>query len=393
MTEKVTRRSRVRAQLEELTAIGPRMVGSVQVGEAAGWIVDRLNRFGVEVSKQAFRVEGWEPLSEAKLQTTTPKVRELECQPMIWSVGTPPGGAEGRLEFLGNHGIWDGSFIWRKFAIVKNGHLQAFVSMRIDGPAVPQPCPQRSSNDVAHVVIGEADGRLLGAWLEAGEEVSVRLDFSSRRQGPIVGHNLIAEIPGLDRKSEDEAIVCAHYDTVWTTPGAYDNASGVVALLALAEALVEHPLARPLRLIFFSGEEWHLAGSRAFVEDLNPKELARVAFVLNVDGIGRGRLLEVSVGPESFEWNVKRLVDSHGRRNGIRCVTRFPPLPGSDHAPFYEAGIPAAHLTFNDWQILHRFDDTPNDGSAENIVYVIDLVLHLLGYLPERAAPRASGVT
>lgn len=48
--------------------------------------------------------------------------------------------------------------------------------------------------------------------------------------------NLIAEIPGTS--SPDEILVIgAHYDTVDQTPGANDNGSGTVALLALARLL------------------------------------------------------------------------------------------------------------------------------------------------------------
>ena len=50
-------------------------------------------------------------------------------------------------------------------------------------------------------------------------------------------------------------VIGAHYDTVPSTPGADDNASGVAALLELAGELGRERLRRALRLVFFVNEE------------------------------------------------------------------------------------------------------------------------------------------
>ena len=66
--------------------------------------------------------------------------------------------------------------------------------------------------------------------------------------------NIIVELHG--REKQDEVIVIgAHYDTVWLTPGADDNASGVAGLLEIARALAGRHFARTLRFIAFCNEE------------------------------------------------------------------------------------------------------------------------------------------
>ena len=66
--------------------------------------------------------------------------------------------------------------------------------------------------------------------------------------------NLVAEIHGRERASE-VIVVGAHYDSVFDTPGADDNASGVAALLELARMLrTAHP-ARTVRFVAFVNEE------------------------------------------------------------------------------------------------------------------------------------------
>jgi len=66
--------------------------------------------------------------------------------------------------------------------------------------------------------------------------------------------NLIAEIHGTSM--EDRILIIgAHYDTVRTTPGADDNASGVAGLLGLARQLSGIRSETTIRLVFFCLEE------------------------------------------------------------------------------------------------------------------------------------------
>lgn len=66
--------------------------------------------------------------------------------------------------------------------------------------------------------------------------------------------NLIAEIPG--QSSADEIIIVgAHYDSAGQTPGADDNASGVAAMLVIAEKLAQFKPQRTLRFVAFTNEE------------------------------------------------------------------------------------------------------------------------------------------
>lgn len=67
-------------------------------------------------------------------------------------------------------------------------------------------------------------------------------------------HNLIAELTG-NISPEKILIVGAHYDTVRTTSGADDNASGVAVLLGLARALGERKLSKTVRFVAFALEE------------------------------------------------------------------------------------------------------------------------------------------
>ena len=66
--------------------------------------------------------------------------------------------------------------------------------------------------------------------------------------------NVIAELTGRGAP-ERVLVIGAHYDTVSTTPGADDNASGVAGLLGMARTLARRPLDRTVRFVAFGFEE------------------------------------------------------------------------------------------------------------------------------------------
>jgi Zn-dependent M28 family amino/carboxypeptidase len=66
--------------------------------------------------------------------------------------------------------------------------------------------------------------------------------------------NVIAELTGTASPGQ-VLVVGAHYDTVRTTPGADDNASGVAGLLGLAHLFANNPLGKTVRFVAFPLEE------------------------------------------------------------------------------------------------------------------------------------------
>ena len=67
-------------------------------------------------------------------------------------------------------------------------------------------------------------------------------------------YNIEVEISG-DREANEIVIIGSHYDSVFGSPGANDNASGVAALLALARAFSGKDISRSLRFVAFVNEE------------------------------------------------------------------------------------------------------------------------------------------
>jgi len=71
--------------------------------------------------------------------------------------------------------------------------------------------------------------------------------------------NIVVNLYGKQRRDE-VLVIGAHYDTVWLSPGADDNASGVAVLLEIARGLKGRHFPRTVRFIAFANEEWPFFG-------------------------------------------------------------------------------------------------------------------------------------
>ena len=93
-------------------------------------------------------------------------------------------------------------------------------------------------------------GYITGQWSAMGYEVRPeRYDAIGD-----TATNLIIEQPGKSRPKEI-VVLGAHYDTVFMTPGADDNASAVAVMLEVSRLLKEYVVGRTLRCVAFACEE------------------------------------------------------------------------------------------------------------------------------------------
>jgi Zn-dependent M28 family amino/carboxypeptidase len=169
--------------------------------------------------------------------------------------------------------------------------------------------------------------------------------------------NVVGYIEGSDEKLKNEFIVIgAHYDhwgwggknsgskkkdTVAIHNGADDNASGVSALLCIAEELSKAAV-RPKRSIIFisfSGEEEGLLGSKYFVAHL-PVEKTAVKVMLNMDMVGRlNEEKQIYMGGAGTFPDGVSLMKKLGENSGLNPVIHAGEVGGSDHVSFYKSSI------------------------------------------------------
>lgn len=97
------------------------------------------------------------------------------------------------------------------------------------------------------------------------------------------GANVVAQQTAAQLDA-DTVMVVAHYDTVARSPGADDNATGVVAALEVARLLRTRSANPALAIALFDQEEQGLRGSLAFTA--NPANLNHLQAVINLEMLG-----------------------------------------------------------------------------------------------------------
>lgn len=167
--------------------------------------------------------------------------------------------------------------------------------------------------------------------------------------------NVIAEAGAGDRV----VMAGGHLDSVPDGPGLNDNASGVAALLAIAETLAGGvPRGARIRLGLWGAEELGLHGSRRYVRGLDRRDRRAIAAYVNLDMVGsRGRRPSVYSGDARVARELRAGLRRRGRtRLGSRSVGA-----ASDHAPFRAAGIPVGGIFTGLDRCYHRrCDDLRN---------------------------------
>jgi Peptidase family M28 len=200
----------------------------------------------------------------------------------------------------------------------------------------------------------------------------------------------------------------AHYDSVPRTPGADDNASAMAVCLECARLVARHNIASVMT-VFFNREEDGMVGSKEFVASLGgrPARRIREAHVFEMVGYrdrsaGSQKLphgLPIPFAPEVGDFLA--LLANRGSSAiseelmglATRYVPRFPVLAlqvyfgierafavlnRSDHAPFWQAGIPAMMWTdtaeFRNPH-YHRESDTPDTLDYDFMAQVTRLAL------------------
>jgi len=187
--------------------------------------------------------------------------------------------------------------------------------------------------------------------------------------------NLVAEIPGR-RIDLPLILLGAHHDTQCNNTGADDNASGVVALIALANILGRSRPLRAIRFVSFGAEEQLSVGSAEYAR-AHRREMSRIGAVLNLDSVASplGHHWLIRAGTARFgDWLGNRLA-----RYGLDVIDRPNPMPFADHFPFSAFGVPSVTFMRPNmdsgmrWQHHSAFDNLDN-VSVHELTRVISAV-------------------
>lgn len=253
----------------------------------------------------------------------------------------------------------------------------------------------RSAGTTIRELQGAVDGGRTPAELGVRGLFATASVARSARPEPVPARNVVGYLRG--KRSDEVVVVGAHHDHIGAFPasdqgistndadtvynGADDNASGVAAVLELAQALgrQRRRLERSMVFVTFSGEEQYLLGSSALLASgLLPA--TTVPFMLNLDMIGRNPDGELLVYGAAVDPELRTAVERANGVIGLRLA--FPPHMGdsfdSDQSIFQAHGIPSLFLHTGLHDDYHGLDDEADRLDYERMRLVTRLAYEVL---------------
>lgn len=176
-------------------------------------------------------------------------------------------------------------------------------------------------------------------------------------------HNVVVDLAG---ETDEYIVLTAHYDSTALSEGAYDNMSGSVGILAIAEYFSKHSHRYGIRAIWCGSEERGLLGSKAYVK-AHEEELKQVVLNINLDMIGctMGKFIACCTTEEKLVSFVEYLANIEGfpteAKQGVYS---------SDSTPFADKGVPAisfARIAPQNTATIHNSYDTKKVMKMEHM--------------------------
>ncbi len=222
---------------------------------------------------------------------------------------------------------------------------------QLAGSMYPFPMFEDGDFDIPSVYMKDVEGKELLNF--AGDEI--HLSFESKRI-PATGCNVIAS-KGSDQSNK--ILVFAHIDSKKDTPGALDDATGIITLLGTAELLKDYSNDTIIEIIAFNGEDYYSApGQTQYLKSLGDST-RDIKLVINIDGAGfkdARTAFSLYNCPEHFDSIIKKTFDAddefiHGE-----------PWVQGDHSIFTMQGVPAVAITSGNFtQLCSEITHTPKD--------------------------------
>lgn len=243
------------------------------------------------------------------------------------------------------------------------------------GAVYPFPLFEDGDFDIPSVYMKDTEGLRLAEY--AGKEIALQI---RARRIPARGSNVIA------RKGTDPSrrvVVFAHIDAKDGTPGALDNATGVIALLLLADVLESYAGGIQIELVAMNGEDYYSSPGEQLYLQRNSGQFETIQLGINLDGVGYcegGTVFSLYGCPPDLEALIR---DTLGR---YPAILEGGPWYQGDHSLFLMNQRPALAFTSERAvhllsEIVHTPKDSPDIVDLERVLelaYALhDLLLRL----------------
>lgn len=186
--------------------------------------------------------------------------------------------------------------------------------------------------------------------VKAGQKVELEADIKTQFfTSDLQGYNVVAEIPGTDKKLKEQVIMIGgHLDSWHGATGATDNAAGSAVMMEAMRILktIGYKPKRTIRIALWSSEEQGLFGSRGYVAahfgdpktmELKPEQKTLDAYY-NLDN-GTGKIRGIYLQGDSAAGPIFQAWLAPFKDLGATTVT-VSNTGGTDHQSFDAVGLP-----------------------------------------------------
>jgi hypothetical protein len=168
-------------------------------------------------------------------------------------------------------------------------------------------------------------------------------------------------------------------DTLAVHNGADDNASGVAALIEIAEKISNTPggASHSFLFIAFGAEEMGLLGSKHYLD--NPVlPLDSTLFMLNLDMVGRMKDRQLLVGGIGTASEFRAIVESSGTEDSLVLELMEEGYGASDHSSFYSRSLPVLFVTTGGHTDYHTPDDDVDFLNLEGMISTSSFITNVI---------------
>ncbi|MCP4135460.1 MAG: M28 family peptidase [bacterium] len=244
------------------------------------------------------------------------------------------------------------------------------------GGAYPFPLIEDGDFNIPSVYMTEEEGARLPA--HAGKQAAL---VSQSERVPGKAYNVIAQ---KGKTGSQKITVTAHIDAKKGTPGAIDNATGVIVLLLLAELLAEYSGDTLIEIVAFNGEDYFAVSGQMDYIAANENNFENILLNINIDGAGykEGPTAFSFFGlPAKIENTIKGIMEKHND------IVEGPQWAQGDHSIFVQYGRPAIAVS-SLWFIEHMetqdITHTPKDHPRiVNCAKLVTIAHALAGFIQE----------
>ena len=354
-----------------------RMGGSEEELKAAKYLADYCTKFGLQATIEEFDVD-MANLQEAVFEADGVSItckgyfnagsHEVEA-PFYYLRSTEPYAlkqCKGKIVMIDGYlGYW----IYND--ILENGAV-GFVTYDGNANYCDRDIDQRELRSFVH-----KGNKIPGVNINAKDAIAlINKGVTSAKiilkQEEYVGksHNVVLDMPG---EIDEYIVLTAHYDSTSLSQGAYDNMSGSVGLLGIAEYFTTHPHRYGLKFIWCGSEERGLLGAKAYCE--KEENLKNVALNINLDMIGC--IMGKFIGCCSAEEKLCHYISYLGSELGFPISVKQD-VYSSDSTPFADKGVPAlsfARIAPQNTATIHNSYDTiavmKGEQMEEDIAFIV----------------------